>query len=728
MAFGPAKHLSMVVGFFSRHPVAMIVVLWSFSEWPTTGSAHPAHAKPVNYPFVVGFERFYSSVDSPGHLAEGGMILLNELNCVACHAPPEKWAVQFGGVPGTNLHGVASRLAPVDLEMMIRNPRFLKRDTLMPSLFAGPDRDLSEVEALKHFLASLVDENLPDFPVGDVQAGQRLYHRVGCVACHAPEVGYRPEGLPEGTEVQLAGLPSVPMNLADRYNIQALTKFLLDPLGHRPSGRMPDFQFSEREAIDLAAYLKAGPGLKLPKNLMDALDASGEFVIDPGKVATGKKLFVTKNCIVCHQIRGVDGKPRMAKPLTELDYQKGGGCFSERPLGGLVPYFGLDVVQKKAISLALSRLSGREAFDLAGQVDWTLITLNCYACHERAGKGGPETVREIYFGVNDVGALSLGRWGNIPPRLDRVGRKLTDDWFERVLFRKDSHPKARPYMETRMPHFARERVMPLVEKFRAADIRADPIKIDVSGLPRYQRAHYGRELMGVNGLGCVNCHGVKGKRSLGAPVIDLTETVHRLLPEYFKELLLDPQGTQPGTLMPPLFAGRKKADQEVEQLWTYLKEIDQQRLPDGLLKAEDFELKPAASGKPIVFRTFMEKVGTQAIAVGFPQGVHVAFDAKMCRWRLAWRGRFLDAMTTWDDRYCHPAAVLGESVKEIGSEWLFPDKVARFGGYILDEKGVPTMLYRVDGKNWEDKVEPDGKNLKRTLKLSGEIHVETLKW
>ena len=35
---------------------------------------------------------------------------------------------------------------------------------------------------------------------------------------HAPEVGYRPEDLPEGIEIELAGLPSVPMNLADKYD------------------------------------------------------------------------------------------------------------------------------------------------------------------------------------------------------------------------------------------------------------------------------------------------------------------------------------------------------------------------------------------------------------------------------------------------------------------------------------------------------------------------------
>jgi len=713
--------------FVRRCCIAFSIAVFLFGFFQK-GNAHPAQAKPVNYPFVVGFERFFSSIDDAEHLADGGMILLNELNCVACHEAPANVADQLTGTPGTRLRGVASRMGAVGLELMIRNPRFLKRDTTMPSLFAGPDRDLAEVEALKHYLSSMVDKNLHGVPAGDIKAGQRMYHRIGCVACHSPEVGYRPEGFPEGAEVQLAGLPSVPMNLADAYNIRALTAFLLDPLAYRPSGRMPGYHFTEKEAVDLAAYLKSGPGMKLPANLAKGLNASRKFKSDPAKAKIGKKLFVSKNCVACHRVEGVTAKTIMAKPLLKLDFKSGGGCFSDRPLGGLIPYFGLDTVQKRAIGNALARLSERKPLDLAGQVDWTMTTLNCYACHERNGKGGPETAREIYFAVNDVGALSLGRWGNIPPRLDHVGRKLTDEWFDRVLLGKHGGGKVRPYMEARMPLFPKEKVMPLVEEFRLADVRAVPITIDVSGLPRYQRAHYGRDLMGVNGLGCVNCHGVKGKRSLGAPVIDLTETVHRLLPAYFKEQLLDPQATQPGTLMPPMFAGRKKRDQEIEQLWTYLKEVDQQRLPDGLLKTEDFALKPGKTGRPIVFRTFMEKVGTQAIAVGFPEGVSIAFDAKGCRWRLAWRGKFLDAMTTWDDRYCHPAKVLGDQQKEIDSEWSFPKTEAEFGGFVLDEKGRPTMLYTVGGVKWEDKVVPDGKNVKRTVTIDGKVQTETLKW
>ncbi|MCB1066506.1 MAG: c-type cytochrome [Verrucomicrobiae bacterium] len=699
---------------------------------PKAATAHPAHAEPVNYPFVVGFERFYSGDDNPEYLAEGGLILLNELNCVACHAAPEALKDRLTGRPATLIEGVGTRLNPLDLELFIRNPRFIKPDTMMPSFFAGPDRDLAEVEALKHFLASLKKEpSDAAMPAGDVAAGQRLYHRIGCVACHAPEVGYTPEDLPEGTTIELTGLPSVPMNLADKYEEHALARFLLDPNAHRPSGRMPNFKLSDAEAADLAAYLKSGPKPEIPEELKAEFDAAADFTLDPAKVSLGKELFASKNCVACHQPAPaqIASAPKPAKPLAELNVSDSAarlGCLSERPLGGGVPSFFLDEVQKKAIEFALRGLSDVAPLDRAGRIDWTMSSLNCYACHERGGKGGPETAREPYFAVNDVGALSTGRWGNLPPPLDKVGRKLTDAWFERILFNRGGDGEVRTYMEARMPVFLESHLQPLLADVKEADVREEPIEIDVSGLPKYQRGHYGRDLLGINGLGCVNCHGLKDRSAIGAPVINLSHTIERLRPEYFKEVLLDPQATQPGTMMPPMFTGRKKANEEVEQIWTYLKELDQRRLPDGLMQTDDFELKPEKDGKPIVFRTFLEGAGTQAVAVGFPEGMHAAFDSRECRWRIAWRGRFLDAMSTWDDRFCAPAVPLGEGITDLSDAFPGASTEAEFLGFRLDAQGIPTFLYEAGGQRIEDRVEPGKNGLTRTIKTGDEVETQTM--
>ncbi|WP_172682868.1 hypothetical protein [Verrucomicrobium spinosum] len=72
-------------------PLALCLVLVGKS------AAHPGQADPVEYPFVAGFDRFYSAEDDEDHLAQGGMLLLQEFNCTGCHVAPKA-----GGSPGNS--------------------------------------------------------------------------------------------------------------------------------------------------------------------------------------------------------------------------------------------------------------------------------------------------------------------------------------------------------------------------------------------------------------------------------------------------------------------------------------------------------------------------------------------------------------------------------------------------------------------------------------------------
>ena len=170
--------------------------------------------------------------------------------------------------------------------------------------------------------------------------------------------------------------------------------------------------------------------------------------------------------------------------------------------------------------------------------------------------------------------------------------------------------------------------------------------------------------------------------------------------------------------MPPMFAGRKNANQEIEQIWTYLKEAEQQKLPDGLLRNDSYELFPAKEERPIVFRTFIHGVGSHAVAVGYPQGVHAAFDAYASRWALIWKGRYLDAATTWTDRYSAPDKPLGTAVKNLGGKAVI-DGAAKFGGFVLDKKGVPTFRYTIKKWRFEDRLVPRGNGFVRQLVIAG---------
>lgn len=676
-------------------------------------AAHPLQAKAPEYAHVFNFESLYANETSDEKLTEGGYLLLGELNCTACHTPPKSWESRLAAKPGPDLTGVASRLDATSLQEMVRNPQTFKHGTQMPNLFNDGAADDEKVKALTTFLGSL-QKKVKSYPAGNPDHGKDLYHKVGCVACHAPAADYRPVKVSVGVEMEKPKLASVPLTLAGYYEVNALTSFLLDPLSHRPSGRMPDMRLTEKEAADIAAYLHEG--LKeSPKQGVNTASAD--------EVKTGRQIFAQMNCVACHS--GVIPEAKVTAVPTLVSLKVDHGCLSDKQESG-VPHYTLNTQQKKALTLALAAIKKGDApaETPAQRVDWQMTRLNCYSCHDRQGKGGPEDARALYFGSNDGSAESLGELAHIPPKLGNVGRKLTTEWLKRVLWGKGG--SVRPYMDTRMPNFGRAQTEMFVNLLPKADERTEPVTIDVSGLQRHQRAETGRKLIGSTGLACVACHGLKERKSLGPPVIRLTNTVARLQPEYFKELLLNPQATQPGTMMPPMFMGRKKADQEIESLWTYLRELEGQPLPEGLLSTEDFELKPEKVGKPIIFRSFIEGAGSHAIGVGFPQGLHATFDAVQVRWTQVWKGRFLDAMSNWQSREMKPITPLGTDLKVLPEE----SGAREFAGYRLDKAGVPTFLYHVNGQIVEDTLRPtqDGKAFEHEIKVNGESKKEVLSW
>jgi hypothetical protein len=159
-------------------------------------------------------------------------------------------------------------------------------------------------------------------------------------------------------------------------------------------------------------------------------------------------------------------------------------------------------LQKRALKLALAVIQKEAAPKLTAQekVDWQMSRLNCYACHDRDSKGGPEDPRAQFFGVNDSTAESLGQLAHLPPTLDKVGRKLTRGWFEKILWGQDG--SVRPYMDTRMPNFGREQTEMMIGWLNEADVAEKPVTIDVTGLGKHHRAEAGAgSLLGAKEAG-----------------------------------------------------------------------------------------------------------------------------------------------------------------------------------------------------------------------------------
>jgi mono/diheme cytochrome c family protein len=204
------------------------------------------NARSDDVPRVIGFERMYATAGSDDVAA--GQLLLGELNCTSCHAADSALATAIQRKPAPVLDTVGSRVRPQYLLKFLADPQATKPGTTMPTVLSGkPEIERGPiVEALVHFLASTGSLSHANPSRHAVNRGEKLFHSIGCVACHDP----RNESLPtpQPTSISL-GTPS------RKLTLPGLTQFLQDPLAVRPGGRMPHLNLTAAEARDIASFL-----------------------------------------------------------------------------------------------------------------------------------------------------------------------------------------------------------------------------------------------------------------------------------------------------------------------------------------------------------------------------------------------------------------------------------------------------------------------------------------
>ncbi len=520
-------------------------------------------------PVVAGYDRFHATQPA----ALGGRLLFNELGCANCHGGDT-------GLParrGPDLKTATARAKADWLRAFIADPARSHIGTTMPQVMEG--RDVSDAEDVVHYLGSLTPRvtGRPR-PMRHINAerGKTLFHTRGCVACHAPRDDYQPpDGRPAAAEFthRAKAFPA----LTEKYVLGTLAEFLRDPLKVRPDGRMPRTEMDEQDSLDLASYL-----LGLPGSDGEAMPKLDSFTVDKARAERGRGVVAALRCASCHELpANVAVQPVALRGTTE-------GCLSPQPVAG-VPRYALTDGQRRALRAYLGERD--RPLDVTQRTALTLEALNCAACHERGGHGGPDTARKAYF----QGDHNLGDTGKYPPPLTDVGRKLQPEWLARVL---KGQGRVRPYLQTAMP--------------------------------------------------------IYGTATDGLPAL------------------------------------LAQADARTERT-----------LPAGDLEA----------GRKLL--------GTHAILVGFPAGVHLAYDGKDGRPALAWRGRFFDAYGTWFVRFAPFEKPLGEAVVR----WPAPmatTEPRRFEGYRLDAGGVPTFLLTVAGVRVEERYEAFAGGLRRSVQWNVE--------
>ena len=151
-------------------------------EPPAVNAAEPTAAS--GHPLLPAFARFHATGDKT--LVSGGRLLISELNCTSCHAG----GISATGVktkPAPVLDAVGTRVRPEWMVEFLTNPHRAKPGTTMPDLFPGLDAqsETAQVQALVNFLASTGTPRPSAPQPQEVARGERLFHQVGCIACHA---------------------------------------------------------------------------------------------------------------------------------------------------------------------------------------------------------------------------------------------------------------------------------------------------------------------------------------------------------------------------------------------------------------------------------------------------------------------------------------------------------------------------------------------------------------
>lgn len=695
-------------------------------------------------PFVSAFDRFGRHDEIDESLA--GSILISELSCVACHESTD--IVAKGG---PQLNDVARRVNSKWLRAYLSNPTSVKPGTTMPNVLAHLpiDQRTKVVEGLVAFLSTR-QANFPEMkagganPVefqfwtkGDAARGEHLYHEVGCIACHAPDPNYEVAELPaspidtlfdeldpeELAEMGLAGaarrVHSVPHgDLSAKYSRRSLTHFLYDPKHVRPSSRMPALKLSLNEAANIAEYL-------LDPVATD--DHPLEVARNKTLIERGREHFASFGCANCH-LAGVEATLK-AKPLAQCKPDQGvRSCLANQPQA--VPRYGLDQAQRQAIGSVLESSHLSPVMSASDRVVLTMMRMNCYACHQRDDLGGVGRFRKNYF--ETVSGVDLGDEGRLPPPLTGVGKKLTAKWMNR-LFQGDRKTILRDHMTIRMPVYPHGDVLKLADQFGDADHVDESSDTKIFGKIS-SLAPIGKQLMEI---GCIQCHEFNGQSLPGVIGVELSGVPDRIHPAWFRRFVTNPGAVKARTRMPTFFPDGKSqtpqilggdADQQIAAMWAYLVQSGRLGPPDKIAseQAKDYELKPTEH--PLILRTFMNQVGTHAIAVGFPEGVHFAIDSRNARLAIGWRESFVDARSTWFERFTPPVDPLGKSAQTLDDDHVFFHWNAATGearpieltflGYRLDVDRVPTFRYRYQDVIIEDRIVPDrDKNLSRVLSL-----------
>lgn len=488
--------------------------------------------------------------------------------------------------------------------------------------------------------------------------GEIAFVSIGCVACH--QVGQL--GRTEDVEHHVFGGGDL-TSLAAKRTSNFIKRWLDNPALVNADHRMPLFELTLLERLDLAAYLSQ-LGADVSRN--DSRAA--------GDARRGIALIAEHRCGACHQLPAKINEQLQSQPLAKTRLSSASnwdaGCLTTANAQHKVPGFGLTVAQRQSLKYYLTNVNRQS--DQQARGGQLMKEHNCLACHSRELVEGlksqlPAIVAAVPGVAPRLAAIS-------PPSLTAVGDKYHAAALKTVIARQA--PPLRPWLDVRMPKFRLgDSELDLLANHLIAHDRIPDGAESANRLPLDQlpsdaaaRLAAGR-LVTADGFGCQSCHpigaGEPPKVDLNARGTNLAMLGERVRPEWFSRWVRNPARIVPRMEMPAIQTAVKgvlndSLDKQLAALWTTLNTRDfrpPRAAPVRALRTHNLE---DVADRAWLLTDVLEtpsQVYLRPMLIGLPNRQNFLFDLQAGNLATWWLGDTAHQHTRGKSWYWEPGAI-----------------------------------------------------------------------
>ncbi|MCZ6679781.1 MAG: c-type cytochrome [Candidatus Poribacteria bacterium] len=275
----PGNHLSL-------HPPETFGCVLCHGGDAQSTEQQAAHTSTEAFPFLnrrqveANCGKCHTEPAVPGaHSLSGGRFVLNRYGCVTCHNLPVEIPVERYA---PRLDTIGNKVTKAWLQRWLEDTTLYLPESKMPNI----DMSADEREAIVAFLLTLRNDAFfqPIAGAGNAENGRKIFVDNECQSCHT----LHGKGDPIGPELERVGI---------KVNRLWLTNYLRSPAAFHPNTKMPDYEFSDQDILDVTEYLLSNFSAGKP-----VLDKFSDVSSEPSRAREGFKFYISKGCAQCHGI------------------------------------------------------------------------------------------------------------------------------------------------------------------------------------------------------------------------------------------------------------------------------------------------------------------------------------------------------------------------------------------------------------------------------------------